>query len=184
MRLLSVRRVDGGGGTVARQSASQRAGHQLHDDQFMPLRDLSANKARHCAGEQPGRQLSVNRELALSRRGGCLLCDLGQSVEPRHGLQHAQDRGDGESFAGAGSGATVGCSRERMQRGQWPRSPHRRPNSVLRGLGAGGFNVARAARHRTQTARQRVANALFSATGVRLRSMPLMRQGFTLADAV
>jgi isoquinoline 1-oxidoreductase beta subunit len=29
-----------------------------------------------------------------------------------------------------------------------------------------------------------VANAIFSATGVRLRSMPLMRQGFTLADAV
>jgi isoquinoline 1-oxidoreductase beta subunit len=29
-----------------------------------------------------------------------------------------------------------------------------------------------------------VANALFSATGVRLRSMPLMRQGFTLADAI
>jgi isoquinoline 1-oxidoreductase beta subunit len=29
-----------------------------------------------------------------------------------------------------------------------------------------------------------VANALFSATGVRLRSLPLMRQGFTLADAV
>jgi len=28
-----------------------------------------------------------------------------------------------------------------------------------------------------------VANALFSATGVRLRSMPLMRQGFTVADA-
>jgi isoquinoline 1-oxidoreductase subunit beta len=29
-----------------------------------------------------------------------------------------------------------------------------------------------------------VANALFSATGQRLRSMPLMRQGFTLADAI
>jgi isoquinoline 1-oxidoreductase subunit beta len=29
-----------------------------------------------------------------------------------------------------------------------------------------------------------VANALFSATGVRLRSLPLMRQGFTLADAI
>jgi isoquinoline 1-oxidoreductase beta subunit len=29
-----------------------------------------------------------------------------------------------------------------------------------------------------------VANALYSATGQRLRSMPLMRQGFTLADAV
>jgi isoquinoline 1-oxidoreductase beta subunit len=29
-----------------------------------------------------------------------------------------------------------------------------------------------------------VANALFAATGVRLRSMPLMRQGFTLADAI
>jgi isoquinoline 1-oxidoreductase beta subunit len=29
-----------------------------------------------------------------------------------------------------------------------------------------------------------VANALYSATGQRLRSMPLMRQGFTLADAI
>jgi isoquinoline 1-oxidoreductase beta subunit len=29
-----------------------------------------------------------------------------------------------------------------------------------------------------------VANALFSATGVRLRTLPLMRQGFTLADAI
>jgi isoquinoline 1-oxidoreductase subunit beta len=29
-----------------------------------------------------------------------------------------------------------------------------------------------------------VANALFSATGQRLRSLPLMRQGFTLADAI
>ncbi|MDB6084565.1 MAG: Isoquinoline 1-oxidoreductase [Gammaproteobacteria bacterium] len=29
-----------------------------------------------------------------------------------------------------------------------------------------------------------VANALFSATGVRLRSLPLMRQGFTLASAI
>jgi isoquinoline 1-oxidoreductase beta subunit len=29
-----------------------------------------------------------------------------------------------------------------------------------------------------------VSNAIFSATGVRLRSLHLMRQGFTLADAI
>src|SRR5258707_4229215 len=35
----------------------------------MPLRDLSAGEARHFAREQPGRQRTVKRELALSRRG-------------------------------------------------------------------------------------------------------------------
>jgi hypothetical protein len=35
----------------------------------MPLRDLSAGEARHIAGARPGRQRTVKRELALSRRG-------------------------------------------------------------------------------------------------------------------
>src|ERR1700688_907600 len=35
----------------------------------MPLRDLSAREARHFAGERPGRQRTVKRELVLSRRG-------------------------------------------------------------------------------------------------------------------
>jgi len=41
-----------------------------------------------------------------------------------------------------------------MQRAKWHRTPHRRPIIVLRCSGAKGCNVARAARHRTQTARQ------------------------------
>src|SRR5260370_36619919 len=35
----------------------------------MPLRNLSAGEARHFAGERPGRQRTVTRELVLSRRG-------------------------------------------------------------------------------------------------------------------
>src|SRR6202051_3765499 len=35
----------------------------------MPLRDVSAGEARHFAGERSGRQRTVKRELALSRRG-------------------------------------------------------------------------------------------------------------------
>src|ERR1700730_8028658 len=35
----------------------------------MPLRDLSAGEARHFAGERSGRQRTMNRALALSRRG-------------------------------------------------------------------------------------------------------------------
>ena len=50
--------------------------------------------------------------------------------------------------------ANMGCDRHRMQCAQWHRAPYRWPNIVLRCVGADGCNIARAARHRTQTARQ------------------------------
>src|SRR6202051_211536 len=57
----------------------------------MPLRDVSAGEARHFAGERSGRQRTVKRELALSRRGfiaatlaagGSVLFYMRMAIEP------------------------------------------------------------------------------------------------------
>src|ERR1700756_4128731 len=64
MRLLSIRPDHGRGGVAQEQPQAERQGHRRGDDQYLPLRHLSAHpRGRPCGGR---RRHHRSRRLAMS----------------------------------------------------------------------------------------------------------------------
>src|SRR5258707_10410661 len=71
MRLLPVGADHGGGQPSFPKSVADRRRHRFHDDQYLPLRDLSAHSRRHPPRRRARKTLSrecASMNATLSRR--------------------------------------------------------------------------------------------------------------------